>query len=245
MPQLQAYLEMDSTDEKMHKKMQLIREAEAKEMSKKKQKELARAKLDPATKDNMQSMSSADYEPTQQQPSERPRAQDQQPLWPSEETGTQQRKAPRKAMQIGKPKKQNEMMKELTKEHLFTKAEIVTQEEIKTEEPVNVLAENVVIEIHEKVNCMMSKDGDLEKFEIKGAVHMTLNDAKRNNPLVQMNFKNIKGFVFKPHPEINKQKWNKGKSICASDQDNGFSAHQKLQAVQYRYSSKEEVSYYD
>lgn len=148
-------------------------------------------------------------------------------------------------MQIGKPKKQNEMMKELQKEKLFTKAEIITQEETKTEEPVNVLAENVIIEINEKVNCMMSKDGDLEKFEIKGAVHMTLNDAKRNNPLVQMSFKNIKGFVFKPHPEINKQKWNKGKAICANDQDSGFSAHQKLQAVQYRYSSKEEVSYCD
>ena len=64
MPQLQSYLEMDSTDEKMHKKMQLIREAEARELAKKKQKELARAKLDPQSKDNMQSMSSADYEPS-------------------------------------------------------------------------------------------------------------------------------------------------------------------------------------
>lgn len=31
MAQLEAYLEMDSTDEKLHKKMQLIREADAKE----------------------------------------------------------------------------------------------------------------------------------------------------------------------------------------------------------------------
>jgi len=35
MPQLESYLEMDSTDEKMHKKMQLIREAEAREFAKK------------------------------------------------------------------------------------------------------------------------------------------------------------------------------------------------------------------
>jgi hypothetical protein len=35
MAQLEAYLEMDSTDEKMFKKMQLIREAEAKEIAKK------------------------------------------------------------------------------------------------------------------------------------------------------------------------------------------------------------------
>ena len=58
-------------------------------------------------------------------------------------------------------------------------------EDTKTEEPtVNVLAENVVLEIAEKVNCLMSKDGEIEKFEIKGAIHMTLNDAKRNNALI-------------------------------------------------------------
>lgn len=35
MSQIETYLEMDSTDEKMHKKMQLIQEAEAKEYAKK------------------------------------------------------------------------------------------------------------------------------------------------------------------------------------------------------------------
>ena len=42
MGQLEAYLEMDSTDEKMHKKMRLIRENEAKEISKKHQKEISK-----------------------------------------------------------------------------------------------------------------------------------------------------------------------------------------------------------
>jgi hypothetical protein len=69
MAQLEAYLEMDSTDEKMFKKMQLIREAEAKEIAKKQQKEIARRKLDPAFKDStstgsgggVKSISSQDY----------------------------------------------------------------------------------------------------------------------------------------------------------------------------------------
>ena len=64
MSQLEAYLEMDSTDEKMHKKMQLIREAEAKELAKKQQKEIAKRKLDPSyQKDQMKSISSTDYQP--------------------------------------------------------------------------------------------------------------------------------------------------------------------------------------
>lgn len=61
--QLEAYLEMDSTDEKMHKKMQLIREAEAKEMAKKQQKEIAKRKLEAGyVKDSMKSISSSDYQ---------------------------------------------------------------------------------------------------------------------------------------------------------------------------------------
>ena len=40
MAQLEAYLDMDSTDEKMHKKMRSIREKEAKEQAKKQMKEI-------------------------------------------------------------------------------------------------------------------------------------------------------------------------------------------------------------
>jgi hypothetical protein len=52
---------MDSTDEKMHKKMQLIKEADAKEQAKKQQREIAKRKLEPGYKDNMKSMSSDSY----------------------------------------------------------------------------------------------------------------------------------------------------------------------------------------
>ena len=46
----------------------------------------------------------------------------------------------------------------------------------------NPLLENVVIEIEEKVNCTVTKEGDVEKFEIKGIIYLTLNDPKKNNP---------------------------------------------------------------
>lgn len=52
---------MDSTDEKMHKKMELIKMADAKELAKKKQREIAKNKLDPGYKDNLKSMSSDNY----------------------------------------------------------------------------------------------------------------------------------------------------------------------------------------
>ena len=61
MAQLEAYMEMDSTDEKMFKKMQLMREAEAKEFAKKQQREIARRKLQDPNYGKEKSMSSENY----------------------------------------------------------------------------------------------------------------------------------------------------------------------------------------
>jgi hypothetical protein len=47
---------------------------------------------------------------------------------------------------------------------------------------VNPLLENVVIEVEEKVNCSVNKDGDVDKFEVKGIIYMTINDPKKNTP---------------------------------------------------------------
>lgn len=87
-------------------------------------------------------------------------------------------------MQLGKPKKQNELMKDLQKEKLYSKPQEAFQEEQKQEEvQFNPLAENVVIEVEEKVNCTLTKDGELDRFEVKGIIYLTLNDPKKNNPV--------------------------------------------------------------
>jgi hypothetical protein len=56
------------------------------------------------------------------------------------------------------------------------------------EQAFNPLLENVVIEVEEKINCTVNKDGDVEKFEVKGIIFMTMNDPKKNNPLVQIKY---------------------------------------------------------
>lgn len=62
MSQIESYLEMDSTDEKMFRKMQLISEADAREKAKKHAREIAKKKLDPNYKDNMKGISSDSYQ---------------------------------------------------------------------------------------------------------------------------------------------------------------------------------------
>ena len=77
MPQLEAYLEMDSTDEKIFRKQQQIREAEAREQSKRVQKELHKKALEAkeaggASQDKMKSLSSADFAPKEAAPQVQP-----------------------------------------------------------------------------------------------------------------------------------------------------------------------------
>ena len=48
----------------------------------------------------------------------------------------------------------------------------------------NPLLENIVIEVEEKVTCSVNKDGEMDKLQIKGAIFLTINDAKKNNPMV-------------------------------------------------------------
>lgn len=100
---------------------------------------------------------------------------------------TATKKAPGKGMQLGKPKKQNELMKDLQKEKLFSVKPqdafaSATEEETKDAIVVNPLLENVLIEVEEKVSCNVNRDGEVSKFEIKGIIYITVNDPKKNNP---------------------------------------------------------------
>ena len=144
-------------------------------------------------------------------------------------------------MQLGKPKKQTELMKDLQKEgKLFAKP---AEEEVKVETAavVNPLLENVMVEVEEKVSCALNRDGELNKLEVKGIIYLTVNDPKKNNPAAQLAFTPVKGFTFKPHPELDKQLWNKSKVICAADQEQGFPAQTRLDAIRYNYRSKDEA----
>jgi hypothetical protein len=146
-------------------------------------------------------------------------------------------------MQLGKPKKQNELLKDLQKEKLFAKPQEAFMEETKQQEAptvVNPLLENVVFEIEEKVNCQLTKDGGIDKFEVNGIIYLTLNDPKKNNPIVALSFDSIKGFNFQTHPELDKQAWTKTRSIVAADRETGFPAQERLDAVRYKYRAKDE-----
>jgi len=109
---------------------------------------------------------------------------------------------------------------------------------------VNPLTENVRLEIDERVSCLVNKDGDISKFELKGIVYLTITDPKQSHAEIRLDHQEIKGLSFKVHPELDKQAWNKQKLIKAKGsgdpQEEGLSTQTKLDALRYRYTSKDE-----
>lgn len=69
------------------------------------------------------------------------------------------------------------------------------------------------MEVEEKVSCSVNKDGDLEKFEVKGIIYVTMNDPKKASPIAQLSFTPVKGFTFKAHPDLDKGAFTKNKII--------------------------------
>lgn len=106
------------------------------------------------------------------------------------------------------------------------------------------MTENVIMEIDERITCQVTKDGDIEKFELKGVLYLTITDPKKTHAEIPMEMSEFKGLTFKVHPELDKQAWNKKKLIKGKNSGeqgaDGLSAQTRLDALRYRYTSKSE-----
>lgn len=160
------------------------------------------------------------------------------------------KKAPKKGLQLGKPKpKANQLLQELEKQKVITKE--AEQDvaggnragEDKAAE-YNPLTENVLLEVDERITCQLTKDGDIEKFELKGVLYLTLTDPKKCHAEIPMEFNDFKGLSFKVHPELDKQSWNKQRVLRGKNSGQegaeGISTQTRLDALRYRYTSKTE-----
>lgn len=79
-----------------------------------------------------------------------------------------QRKVPGKAMVLGKPKKQEAPLAQASSVDFLSKpaaSKAVKEEEAKAPIAHNPLAENVFIEVEERVSCQVNMDGEPEKFQ--------------------------------------------------------------------------------
>jgi len=100
----------------------------------------------------------------------------------------------------------------------------------------NPLMEAITVEIGEKITAIVSKDGDLGKFEVHGEIFVCLNDSTKGKAEILMSTNDTKGITIRPHPELNRTLWTSKKIITPKQGGSGFPPDTKLAVLKYKYS---------
>lgn len=86
-----------------------------------------------------------------------------------------------------------------------------TPKTIEEEEKVyNVLAEDMLLSLEEKLNGHINADGEFTKLELKGVLYLYINNPNLNYFQIQTNCNQIKSIPMKIPPSFDKKLWSKG-----------------------------------
>ena len=101
----------------------------------------------------------------------------------------------------------------------------------------NPLLEAINITIDEKIVAVLTKDGDVSKFEVKGEIYLHVNDETKANAEVHLAIGDTKGVSIKPHPELNRGLWTSQQIVTSKQAEGGFPVNVKLEALKYKYAT--------
>eukprot|EP01017_Pseudomicrothorax_dubius_P023033 TRINITY_DN24757_c0_g1_i2.p1 TRINITY_DN24757_c0_g1~~TRINITY_DN24757_c0_g1_i2.p1 ORF type:complete len:341 (+),score=89.74 TRINITY_DN24757_c0_g1_i2:116-1138(+) len=144
--------------------------------------------------------------------------------------------APKKGMQLSKKKgpESQPVVETVTKAR---EEEII--KEAHEEHRVNPLKEPVTVEILEKMNCSMTRDGVVTSFEVVGEVLIEFHDPSKTNSTISLDHENLKSFNIKPHPSLNRALWNSSATLAPKEGGEGFPCFSKFSTIKWRYASSE------
>mmetsp|Transcript_83565 Transcript_83565/g.97707 ORF Transcript_83565/g.97707 Transcript_83565/m.97707 type:complete len:521 (+) Transcript_83565:67-1629(+) len=246
--QVQTYLSMESSEEKLHMMLLKAKQNEAAEAAKKHQREMM--KKQPGTGGSKMPGFSSEGSTTVK--AEKEVVINEKPL--SEEvkldsaanikaTST----STKKGLQLGKPKKQETVTTAQAKKETAThhptpqQAEIdrqIIEEEKQRVKEYNPLQAPVLVEVEEKIKCDMHRDGALNSFEVIGDVFITVRDPSKAMSGVAIEHESTnKAFKLSLHPSLNKQAWSQKNLLVSKEADQSFPIGAKVPTIKYRFAS--------
>jgi len=99
--------------------------------------------------------------------------------------------------------------------------------------------ESVNIEILEVVNITLEGDGGLKAFEVKGDFNLTINEPECSRIFIRLNQGENRRFNFKPHPNINKSRFDKERVIALMP-NKAFPTGNPLGILKWRFVADDE-----
>jgi len=95
------------------------------------------------------------------------------------------------------------------------------------------------VEILEKVTCQITRDGEIQSFEVRGDLSITIGEedapsSPHLNLMVDEDLLEDMGLSFQANPKINKSVWDNEKNIVLKNTKKGYLPNKPLKAVRWR-----------
>lgn len=239
--QINTFMEMDSHEEKIHEMNERIKEIEAKKeaearmvnlekiraQERKNQAQYARSVSSPAWSSNS-SMGGGDIpaEPQVQAVKERKPA----PASTAPSTSS--------TMKLVKKGNTPKFLQDMAKEEGLNLSSHESHG-AGASEMSNEPQESVNVEIVEVINVTLESDGGLKAFEVKGDLNLTINEPEYSRIFIRLNQGDNRRFNFKPHPNINKSRFDKERVIALMP-NKAFPTGNPLGILKWRFVADDE-----
>lgn len=152
-------------------------------------------------------------------------------------------RGPSKGMQLGKTKKTNDFLENLAKEGEVVELEVPAAKAGPagvTTITANLSSEPVSLNIDEKLNVTLNKQGGLENLEVQGTMSLVVNNDDDAYIRIQVASGPNKAFQFKTHPNIDKAAYSSQNVLCLKDPSRPFPTGSELGILKWRLQSKDE-----
>ena len=113
------------------------------------------------------------------------------------------------------------------------------QDSLKTKIPESS-QEAVHIRLEEKITAIVSKDGDVEKFNTQGFVHLHVNEEHSSRVKIKIQNNDSYGANLQTHPNIDKKVFQSSGVIGLKNKEKPFPIGQDVGVLKWRYQKNEE-----
>jgi hypothetical protein len=149
--------------------------------------------------------------------------------------------APKKGMSLGAAGGKNKSMEEaLFKEDkltpVFGKAPAAAAIPSIAAAP-QAVQHPVMLQLVERVSAKMTRDGNVETFDIKGSLTLKAADDAAALCSVQLSVKDADAFTFITHPKVNKPVYDQSQLLQLKDTTKGFPSARDVGILRWNYSS--------
>lgn len=153
-------------------------------------------------------------------------------------------RGPAKGMQLGKTKKANDFLESLAKEGEVVELEVPSAASkagpATTSVVANLSTDPLTLNIDEKLNVTLNKQGGLENLEVQGTMSLVVNSDADAFLRVAVASGANKAFQFKTHPNIDKAAYSAQNVLALKDPSRPFPTGSELGILKWRLQTKDE-----